>query len=279
MIMRRFPATPEQIERLRDRVYCRTGSHRIRTMDQAAQFVDAVGLSLLFASAQGIELPSLFEAIKGRRDAHIYDWDADADRLWVWKNDLPATRRAYYGKVLAGGKPGLVSLQVLPYLYVISAPESVEAEYARGGMSHYAKRVHDALRASGPAPTLALRVAAGLDKSTSSAHYHHALDELQRAMIIAPVGQTIETGAWASQIYDLVDRWFPRQVERARRMDVELARRRLVERYVRTVIAAKPSMLVRVFGWPRETLVETIDACIKRGRLIRKDDWVFANAR
>jgi hypothetical protein len=269
----------EQVERLRDQVYCRTPSRRIRSMDAAAQFVDAVGFSLLFASAQGIELPSLFEAMKGRRDAHIDDWDADADRLWVWKNDLPATRRAYYGKVLAGGKPVLVSLRMLPYLYALSAPQSVEAEYQCGGLSHYAKRVYDALRAGGPTPTLALRVAAGLDRSTSSVHYHHALDELQRALIIAPVGQTIETGAWASQIFDLVERWFPHQVERARRIDVQVARRRVVERYVRTVVAAQPSMLARVLGWPRETLTATIEASIDRGTLIRMDDWILASHR
>ena len=74
-------------------------------MDDAARFIDAVGFCLLFASTQKIELPSLFEAVKGRRDAHIDDWDADSDRVWEWKNDLPARKRAYYGKALAGGKP------------------------------------------------------------------------------------------------------------------------------------------------------------------------------
>ena len=87
-----------RIEWRRDQIYHRRRAQRIRTMDQAAEFVDAVGFSLLFASTQGIELPSLFEAVKGRRDARIEDWDQDSDRVWVWKNDLPAARRAFYGK-------------------------------------------------------------------------------------------------------------------------------------------------------------------------------------
>ena len=70
-------------------------------MDEAAEFIDSVGFCLLFASNQNIELPSLFEAVKGRRDVHIEDWDADSDRVWAWKNELPADRRAYYGKALA----------------------------------------------------------------------------------------------------------------------------------------------------------------------------------
>src|SRR5512135_2525038 len=114
--------TPNQIEKQRDRKYRRTRALRVRTMDDAAQFIDTVGFCLLFASTEAIELPSLFEAVKGRRDAHIEDWDADSDRVWVWKNDLPATKRAYYGKGLAG-KPVFISLKMLPYVLALAAPE------------------------------------------------------------------------------------------------------------------------------------------------------------
>ena len=268
--------TPDQIEKQRDRIYRRSRAQRIRTMDDAAQFIDAVGFCLLFASTQGIELPSLFEAVKGRRDAHIEDWDADSDRVWVWKNDLPAEKRAYYGKALVSGKPIFISLKMFPYLYALNATENLNEEYARGRLGLDAKRVYDTLRAVGPTPSKALRGAAGFDRPEDNNRYHRALDELQRALVIMPVGATLETGAWTSQIFDLVARWYPTQIARAQKIDSDKARRALVKRYVQTVVAAKPPMIARVFGWSREQVNVTIAELIARRALTLKEDWIVA---
>jgi len=271
------PINLNRVERQRDGIYRRTRARRVRTMDDAACFVDAVSFCLLFASTQKIELPSLFEAVKGRRDAHIDDWDADSDRVWEWKNDLPASKRAYYGKALAGGKPIFISLKILPHWLAVATPENLDEAYRRGRVSYDAKRVHDALRDLGPTPTMALRAATGLERSSSGARYHHALDELQRALVILPVGATIERGAWASQIFDLTARWFPRQVARAQSLDLERARRALVKRYIETVVAATPPMLVRIFGWQRETVRATLEDLLTRRVVSKTGDWILKN--
>ena len=242
-------------------------------MEDAARFVDTVGFSLLFASTQGIELPSLFEAVKGRRDAHIEDWDQDSDRIWVWKNDLPAARRAFYGKALAGGKPVFVSLKMLPHLLAVTAPEDLNEAYARGRISHDAKRVHDALRAMGPTPTIALRASVGLD----SQRYHRALDELQRALVILPIGALNEHGAWPSQIFELAARWFPQQAARARKIDVDAARRALVVRYVETVILCHVAMIGRVFGWSRAQVSASVEELVARRKLARHQEWIMSH--
>lgn len=268
--------TPNQIEQQRDRIYRRTRAARVRTMDDAAEFIDTVGFCLLFASTQVVELPSLFEAVKGRRDAHIEDWDRDSDRVWVWKNDLPGVRQAYYGKALAGGKPVFVSLKMLPYLLALVAPENLHDEYARGRLSIEAKRLYDTLSALGPMPTKALRLAAGFDRSGDNLRYHRALDELQRMLVIAPIGATVETGNWTSQIFELVTRWFPRQVARAQKLEQAAARRALARRYVQTVYAARPPMLARVFGWSREQVNATLADLLARRMLIQQDDWMIA---
>ncbi len=263
----------QQIERRRDVIYRRTRSRRVQTMTDAARFIDAVGFCLLFASTQKIELPSLFEAVKGRRDAHIDDWDADSDRVWVWKNDLPATRRAYYGKALIG-KPIFISLKMLPCVIALIAPENFNVEYRRGRVSQESKRVYDALSAMGPTPTIALRAATGLDTT----RYHRALDELQRAMVALPVGAIKEQGAWTSQIFELVARWFPRQFERAQKIDTETARRTVVKCYVETTIASTTPMIARVFGLPRDQVSATVDALVVRRVLSKQEGWILRNA-
>ena len=242
-------------------------------MRTAAQFIDDVGFCLLFASAQSLELPSLFEAVKGRRNVHIEDWDADTDRVWVWKNDLPASKLAYYGKAIAG-KPVFVSLKMLPDLYALNARD-VRTEYRHGRMSHEAKRVYDALHERGPMPTMALRAAAGFGRDTN--RYHRALDDLQRALVVMPVGAVIEQGAWASQIFGLVAQWFPGEVERAERIDVRDARRAIVRRYVRTVVAVKPAQMARLFGMPREDVLSAADELIAKKILKRDGDWLISN--
>lgn len=271
------PINLKSIEHQRDIIYRRTRARRIRTMEDAARFIDAVGFCLLFASVQKIELPSLFEAVKGRRGARIDDWDTDADQIWVWKNDLPATKRTYYGKALANGKPVFISLQMLPYWLAVVAPENVEQAYRHGRISYAAKRIYDALCDLGPTPTMALRAAAGLERASSRAQYHRALDELQRTLTILPVGATIERGAWASQIFDLTARWFPRQVERARTIDVQVARRVLMCRYIETVVAATPTLIGRVFGWGCETIRAVLDDLLARRVVSRQGDWILWN--
>lgn len=251
-------------------IYRRSRARRVRTMDDAARFVDTVGFSLLFASTQGIELPSLFEAVKGRRDAHIEDWDQDSDRVWVWKNDLPAARRAFYGKALAGGKPVFISLKMLPYLFAAAAPDDVDDAYAHGRISQDAKRVHDALRAMGPTPTIALRAAVGL----GSLRYHRALDELQRALVVLPIGAVNEHAAWPSQIFELAARWFPRQAARAQRIDVNAARRVLIARYIDTVCACSVPMIGRVFGLPRTQVNATVDELIASKKAQKNQEWI-----
>ncbi len=242
-------------------------------MHDAARFIDAVSFSLLFASTQGIELPSLFEAVKGRRNAHIEDWDQDSDRVWVWKNDLPAARRAFYGKALARGKPVFVSLRMLPYLLAVAAPEDVDEAYRHGRISHDAERVHAALRSMGPTPTIALRASLGMHPT----RYHRALDELQRAVVILPIGAVNEHGAWPSQIFELATRWFPRQAEQARQIDVETARRTLVRRYLQTTIATTLPMIGRVFGWPREQVEATVGELVARKWATRNHEWIMGH--
>jgi hypothetical protein len=263
------------LEKLRDKTYRRTRARRVRTMGDAARFIDEVGFCLLFASTHvpRFELPSLFEAVKGRRDARIEDWDEDTDRVWVWKNDLPARKRAYYGKALAG-KPVFVSIKMLPCLLALNARD-VPDEYRRGRLSHEARRVYDTLQERGPMPTMALRAAAGFQRDTH--RYHQSLDELQRALIVMPVGAVIERGAWPSQIFGLTAQWFPRQLECARKMNQRAARRAIVRQYLQTARAAQAAFLARLFGFAREDITAAAGDLIADQVLRQDGDWLIIN--
>ena len=269
-----------ELEKLRAPLYNAIPTRRIRTISAAAQFINRVGFCWLFAPSRNgtskpnpLELPSLAEAVKGRRGIGIDYWDDDAEMIWGWKSDLPATRRAYYGKGLAG-RPVFVSLQILPYLLAASGAEDIEQIYANGGISQSAKKVYTALEQEGAMPTMALRRAAGFAGKTGNTDYHRALDELQRALVVMPIGATNEVGAWPSQIFDLVRRWFPDQAGEAYTYDTYAARRALVERYLKTVIAAPAPAIARLFNIPRQEFDALLQELMAEKRVCVEDNWL-----
>jgi hypothetical protein len=260
-------------------------SKRVSTLADAARFIDRFGFCWLFAPRDHrLELPSLFEAVKGRRDAHIEDWDADSDQVWAWKNDLPAAQRAYYGKALAG-KPCFISLKMLPYALAALGEEDFERAYARGAYSYDTKRVYDALKQFGAQPTQTLRRNAGFVaargdlRQNGNARFHKALDELQRRLIAMPMGATNEGMAWPSQIFDLVARWLPEQTRDAKKLAVRDARRALVERYVNTVVAAPLDAIARLFAIPRPAVKLLVDELARAKRIRMENDWAVSKSK
>jgi hypothetical protein len=264
-----------QLERWRAPIYQIAPAPRVRTMADAARFIDRVGLCWLFAPAKhSLELPSLFEAVKGKRGSAIYDWDADAEKIWVWKSDLPAARRAYYGKALTG-KPCFVSKKMLPSVLAALGADNFEQLYARGGISYEAKKIYRALEQFGPQPTMTLRRNAGLDGTDGNARYHRGLDELQRRLLVMPIGATNEVGNWPSQIFELVARWFPKQCAQSRALDLYAARRALISRYLKTVVAAPVVSIARLFAIPRDEIDALLDELRAHKLARREGDWMM----
>ena len=263
------------LERARVAHYRLHTTARVTTLADAARFIDRCGFCWLFAPRERrLELPALFEAVKGQRDVHIENWDADSDQVWAWKNDLPAAKRAYYGKALAG-KPCFVSLKILPSLLAASGQENFEHAYARGAISHDTKRVYDCLKQFGAQPTQTLKRNAGFIGTDSNARFHKALDELQKNLLALPMGATNEGMAWPSQIFDLVAHWFPAQTRAAQALDVRDARRALIERYLKTVLAAPPDAMARLFAIPRYQVKSLLEELTDSKRVVLRDGWVF----
>lgn len=248
---------------------------RVATLADAARYINRFGFCWLFAPRDHkLELPSLFEAVKGKRDAHIDDWDQDSDRVWAWKNDLPAAHRAYYGKAFAG-KPVFVSLKMLPYVIAALGQDDVTRAYTHGALSYDAKRVFDSLQEFGAQPTQALKRSAGFVGKPGNTRYHRALDELQTKLIVSSMGATNEGSAWHSQIFDLVAHWFEPQALEAKHIDVRSARCVLIERYLKTVLSAPPEALARLFNIPRPELKLLLDQLAHAKKLSVENDWVI----
>ena len=216
--------------------------NRVRTLDQAAGWLDGVGFALLFPS-RGIALPSLWEA-QGRRVNKLPAWDDDMARLWEWKDQLPRRRRAWYGKLIRG-KGTLIAARLLPHFSAaMETPwklDAAEALYSHGRLSPEARKIAAVLRDQGPQATLALRYAAGFGGKRGNARFKKAVGELGARLLVTHFGTEKEEGAaWPSTVYELVPRAFSKLSKRARELPAEEGRREVERAYLALAPGASP---------------------------------------
>lgn len=259
---------PEQLQTFRARTY-RLG-RPVRTPAQAVRFVEERGF-VFFWPIKGVELPSLWAAVAGNRpvaDAH----DDSGHVTWRWKDAALGKRSWYYAKVLRR-KATMISLGVAPYFYALSqnygAPEEdYLVQYEQGRLTQEAKAVYEALLREGPLDTIALRREARLTSREADTRFNRALEDLQIDFKILPVG-VAEVGAWRyAFIYDTVSHHLPDLPERARPIGTHEARRKLAELYFRSVGAAQPRDLTKLFGWRPADTEHTL-AALARDGLVR----------
>ncbi|MBE9475077.1 MAG: hypothetical protein IMY85_09325, partial [Chloroflexi bacterium] len=163
----------KKIESYRINTFLSTSGKRIKTKEQAIQFVDQRGF-IFFWPIKDMLLPSLWVAVAGDRpvaDAH----DDPGHVTWGWKDSLLGARRWYYAKVLRK-KSTIISLPVAPYFYALSEnygspEEDYQIQYMQGTMTQEAKAVYEAILLEGPLDTISLRRAAHLSSRESDSRF------------------------------------------------------------------------------------------------------------
>ena len=224
---------------------------RVRTAADAVHFIDAVGYCMLFPIKR-LPLPSLYYAC-ARRPANITaNWDKYCQMIWEWKDELPRRRRAFYAKYFKL-RGTFISLQMLPYFLAMrGAPLSLddhERFYAAGYIRHDARTIWQTLAEHGPLATLELRHACKMETKAGNVRFKRAMLELQCLLVVVHFGAEQETGAWASNRFELVSRAFPMEVRAARRITSARARAAIAAKYCEVHPDARPEVLRRLFGW------------------------------
>ena len=228
----------------------------IRTIAQAARYVDRVGFCMLFPSKK-LPLPSLIEASKGqalRNYKPCADRSDDFMRLWRWKGELPRKQLAYYGKYFRG-KGSLLSQEFLACFYCLEGNHGTRDDYERlyreGKITADAHAVCAALAKRGPQATRELRYGLGWESKRGNRRFKRALLELQQRLLIVHWGTKAETRAWESAVYQLTARAFPKAMRAAAKLSPDVARQRIAAQYRKHRARAKPQEVARLFGWSR----------------------------
>jgi hypothetical protein len=272
--------TDRRLSAYRARTFQTARGLRLRSPQQAVQFVRDRGF-VFFWPIQGFDLPSLWTAVAGDRPvAEMHD---DPGHItWRWKDSLLGARKWHYAKLLRG-KATVVSLPTLPHFYTLSDRlgdlDDYHLAYEAGRISREAKLVGDALVRQGAQHTLQLRAATHLEAAVSKARFDKALIELQRGLWILPIG-VAEAGSWNyAFIFDMVDRWYPRLVDRARHLTPEVSRSHLARLLLDSVGAATGSWVQRLFRWDGDLTQQALEDLQLAHKLIRLDDGRWASQR
>jgi hypothetical protein len=230
---------------------------QLNTPAGATRFIDHVGICVLFP-VRNVPLPSLYYTMARRTDAR---WDRHAQLLWKWKDELPKKQRAFYGKYFKG-RGTFLSLRLLSNFLAMQGSavtaNGAEAFYQSGRISFEALELWQALASHGPMATLELRHACKMDTQSGNIRFKKGILQLQSILIVTHSGTQQETGAWASNRFDLVSRVFPKQVAEARKVSPDRARKAIAIKYCTVYPSATPQQMARLFGWTNAQAVTAV---------------------
>jgi hypothetical protein len=187
---------------------------------------------------------------------------------WRLKDDLPAARRVYYGKLLRG-RPLLVALELFPAFYALvrgrQRARDYLAEYEAGRLSLTARRVMDALAREHPQYTRELRANAFLLEPSRTREFERAMAELQQGLWVVKSEERYEPSF--SYRWELVDTWLPDLVAEGRKLSRAGALDRLIARYAAGAAFTTASRLRRLFGVPAAELDASVARLVQRRAL------------
>ena len=215
-------------------------------------------LSAGFSMAGGGD-DGIFAVIKwGWNEALPYDtpikWhtgDPDTDP-WEWRIRVLNERDDIAYAKLFFKKSGYITKSWYPYFLAARRDgETFEDAYARGVISHFAKRIYDAVSENGTLPLHGIKQVAGFTRDDKSG-FDRALTELQMGMFLTMCGQQSmatgkdsigldmepgQSGSWPSTVFCTTERFFGDEVfDKAAKISKEEAAQRIREQ----VLALNP---------------------------------------
>ncbi len=233
---------PEEIEQYRDRKWLREESLKVDSAEEVEAMVEELGFCLGLTDVRK-NLPSVFIAVCGRRDAHLprnVQKDYEASRAWVLKDEVIARGKLYYAKLLKG-KSWFLAPRMIP---VFNSIWGCSRKGEAGILSKNAQKVLKVLRKEWEMATADLREECGFNDKKDLTN---AMDELQRRMKVVP--QEVVYVPKFTYIWTLAEARFPDEL--AFKMPRDEAVRELARVYLQMCGMTLLGDLSRQFGFPR----------------------------
>ena len=258
----------EVLERHRDHHFRRIPSRRVSGEKTALQFINESGFCAAFTAGMGVAC--LREAIEGRREPELPEHiqhDRAIMMTWNLKDTLPARKLVYYGKVV-GGRPGFISLEMLPAFLKLRVPSGgYRALYERGRLSHCAKLVMDTLVRRGPSETKSLKLSSGYSQPNRRAEFDRAMKELQEKFLALKIEERYDHFTY---VWDTMEHRWGEALRAARTLAQSEAAYRVVRRYFEIAGFGNERAVARVLAID-PALVDGAARRLEREHRLRRD--------
>ena len=246
----------------------------IATLEEAAAWLDEVGIALLFPNPD-VVLPSLWEAVAGHSDVEWAVRDDDGkftaftpemQKVWRWKDDLPAQRLACVGLHVVR-TTGLVAPRLAPAVYALTGRRGTVDDFRDEELEPLERDLAEAaLQLGRPTTRRELRVLVGREKR----EVDRAVNVLQRRLVFTNAGRDDEESGWSSTLHDLfVRRWRAKLRRLPRRQHALEA---LAEAVVHAAGDASAADLAAALRLRRREASEILEALEARGAADRRDE-------
>ena len=257
---------PRHVEEYRDEKWRRDESRRVETAADVEAMVEELGFCLGLTDV-GKNLPSVFIAVCGRRDAHMprnVQKDPEASRAWILKDEVIARGKVYYAKLVKGNSM-FIAPRMIPYFNAIwGVPKKDEKDE----LSPDAQRVLKVLRKEWDMATSDLRAEAGIKEKSDLTK---AIDELQKKMKVVP--QEVLYVPKFTYIWTLAEGRFPEEL--AKKVTREEAVRELARCYLQMCGLTLRGDMSRTFGFARWESGRANHQLFDEGSADRLDEGVY----
>ncbi len=239
--------TEQELQQLR-RERWRLSGNPARTIEDAREFIEAVGFCIMYPQRPVLLAPLFVGAFVGddhglpdRQHAFADARAKDATELMV----RLLRERAAFEANLFGENNFLLSAAVFPYFYSLVGNKNPKQERKSGSRtdeSPLARDTFEVIRHDGPITKT--KLAQVLGGGLSPAALDHALGELWSKLLITRVDYTPSQGA----SWDVLYRWAPEAVREGIQLSQRQALSALVSKYLECVIAAEPQEIEDFFA-------------------------------
>ncbi len=278
----------DHLTKYRETLWRLTPQRRLENPDHALDWLNTVGIAYAFAPSKGIfkppdprkppqdflqtnHLPTLWEAVCGKMGgipAQRPHHDPYVGKVWHWKDQQPISKKVSYGKFLRG-KPGFLSLDILPHVYRLRGDQNPKEDYllqyANGTASAYTKKIYECVMDLGPISTGALRRETGMSGKTQKSAFDKTMEELQQCFRVVKVDIDQEKYGY---LWDVFHRWMPDIIDRAAAIQPDVARRTIIHCYLKTMGAATDKMIRTLFGWNKDQITKSLNELAVSGGII-----------
>ena len=197
----------EEVQIYRDRKWRREEALKVETVLQIERMIEDLGFCLTLTDAR-TNLPSVYIAVCGRRDAHTprnVQKDYECSLAWTLKDEAMRRGRFFYGK-LCKGRSMFLAPRLVPFFNAVwGVPKAKEKEV----LSTEANKILKVLRKEWEMGTADLRAEAKIENRPK---FTRAIDELQRTLKVIP--SEVLYAPKFTYIWTLPEARFPKELSR-----------------------------------------------------------------